>query len=159
MSQEENKKNIFSEKETPSYALLGQYVPVHKYNGSPVKNTTVPISSDIPKFCIYDGDYLEKKQISTNDLFGSTNGSILKVLKYFFLKLPIISFFFLKEKQAKIKESISTLDSINSDVDKLVSFFEGKSVINDKKYRKICEELIKANNIQSKITKEILEDF
>ena len=40
-----------------------------------------------------------------------------------------------------------------------VNYFEGKTVVNEQKYQKICEELIKANNIQAKIKKEFLDEF
>lgn len=86
-------------------------------------------------------------------------GNFWDFLKLLFFNLPIIEFLFLKIRQAKIRESISTLDNINEDVDKLVNYFEGKTVVNEQKYQKICEELIKANNIQAKIKKEFLDEF
>ncbi len=147
--------------ETPSYAILGKYVPVHKFSQEKYKSVTSPISnsSEVPKFCIYDGDYLEKNAISQDDLYKRAGGNFLQYIKFLFTNLPIVNFLFLKLKQLKIQESISTLDNINGDVDKLVSYFEGKSVINEKKYQKICEELVKANNIQTKIKKEFLEEI
>lgn len=149
----------FKKSEPTSIAVLGQYVPVHKVTSVPKNKVTSPVEKTEPKFCIYDGDYLKQEAISRQDLYGKIGGNLFSYLKYLFLNLPIINFLFLKIKQSKIRESISTLDSINEDVDKIARYFEGKSIVNEKKYQKICEELIKANNIQSQIKKDILEKF
>lgn len=157
------KKNFGKNKTFVSSAVLGQYVPVHKVDkNKPAEcsKTTAPAELYTPKFCVYDGDYLGKNsQISKKDLYGKMRGNFWDFLKLLFFNLPIIEFLFLKIRQAKIRESISTLDNINEDVDKLVNYFEGKTVVNEQKYQKICEELIKANNIQAKIKKEFLDEF
>lgn len=157
------KKNFGKNKTFVSSAVLGRYVPVHKIDkNKPAESskTTAPAELYTPKFCVYDGDYLGKNsQISKKDLYGKMRGNFWDFLKLLFFNLPIIEFLFLKIRQAKIRESISTLDNINEDVDKLVNYFEGKTVVNEQKYQKICEELIKANNIQAKIKKEFLDEF
>lgn len=149
--------------DSSSFTALGQYVPVHKFNSEnkPLvkEKATVPIEKQEPNFCIYDGDYLKSDTISRQDLYGKTGGNFWNYFKYLLLNLPIISFFFLKIKQSRIKDSILRLDSINEDVEKLAGYFQGKAIINEKKYQQICQELIKANNIQAHIKKDILEKF
>ena len=137
------------------YFPMSQYIPITRNIKSAPQKLKQSDISEIPTFSIYDGDYLARVSISKKDFFGNAKNSIFKFLKFLFVNMPIINFLYLKSKQAKIKKSISTLDCINEDVDKLVNYFEGKSVVNETKYKKICEELIKANNIQSEIKKEI----
>lgn len=161
---EKNSKNLLNKNKeekgvkfdkTSDFVPLGQYVPITKNIKSVPKKLNHTDISDIPTFSIYDGDYLSRVSLSKKDFFNYTKDNFFKFLKFLFVNLPIVDFFFLKLKQSKIRKSINSLDCINEDVDKLVNFFEGKSVVNESKYKKICEELIKANNIQSKIEKEI----
>ena len=153
MNRERLVKAFQSEKPS-DYIPMSQYIPITRATSAPkiIKHADI---SEIPTFSIYDGDYLARVSISKKDFSGNAKDNIFKFLKFLFVNIPIINFLYLKRKQAKIKKSIRTLDCINEDVDKLVNFFEGKSVVNETKYKKICEELIKANNIQSEIKKEI----
>ena len=154
LNKKNDKKNFIANK-SDEYIPMSKYIPISK-NIKPIpKKINHPDFSEIPTFSIYDGDYLSRVSISQKDFFGNAKDNIFKFLKFIFVNLPIINFFYLKIKQSKIKNSMNTLDCINEDVDKLVNFFEGKSVVNETKYKKICEELIKANNIQSEIEKEI----
>lgn len=69
-------------------------------------------------------------------------------------KIPVINYFFLKEKQAKLKVTLQDLNSINSNVDELINLSFPMEE-NFDKYKIISENLIKANEIHSKIIKEI----
>ena len=84
---------------------------------------------------------------------------LVRFFKIIFFNLPIINFLYLKLKESKIRDSISTLNSLNGNVDNYAKHFEGRSIMNEQKYQQICAELIKANNIQSQIKREILQDF
>lgn len=84
---------------------------------------------------------------------------ILKSMKVVFRgimeKVPVVNYFSLKEKQNKIKETINTLNSINNDVDELINLSVPSYGELADKYKFLSENLIKANNINSQIRKEI----
>ena len=169
-----SKKNIF-EKEKLSFIPMGQYVPVHKVSDKLTKDELAKIDAkeflkktsnpfekkDYPehKLCFYDGDYLKRQTLKKTNIYSFSGNMLVRFLKIIFFNLPIVNFLYLKIKESKIKDSISTLNSLNCNVDKYAEHFEGKSIINEQKYQQICAELIKANNIQSQIKRDILNDF
>ena len=169
-----SKKNIF-EKEKLSFSPMGLYVPVHKVSDKLTKDELAKIDAkeflkktsnpfekkDYPehKLCFYDGDYLKRQTLKKTNLYSFSGNMLVRFLKIIFFNLPIVNFLYLKIKESKIKDSISTLNSLNCNVDKYAEHFEGKSIINEQKYQQICAELIKANNIQSQIKRDILNDF
>lgn len=160
LSKEKIIKGI-NKKRTPEYAVLGQYVPVDKTfsaKNDPQKNKTNPVKNiEPPKFCIYDGDYIHSVNIDRKDIVKKNGKGFLNSLKIIFFNLPVISFFYLQIKHMKLKEFLSTLESINENTDIAANFFEGKMVLNEQKYKKICEELIKANNIHAQIEKNFID--
>jgi len=166
-----SKKNIFESGKT-SYIPMGQYVPVHKVADKLtkeelskidakdfLKKTTNPFEKkDLPehKLCFYDGDYLKRQTDENSDLYAFSGNMLVRFFKIIFFNLPIVNFLYLKFKESKIRDSISTLNSLNGNVDNYAKHFEGKSIINEQKYQQICAELIKANNIQTQIKRDIL---
>ena len=169
-----SKKNVF-EKGKTSYIPMGQYVPVHKVPDKLSKEelskidakdfskkTTNPFEKkdfQEHKLCFYDGDYLKQQTLEKTDLYSFSGNMLVRFFKIIFFNLPIINFLYLKLKESKIRDSISTLNSLNGNVDNYAKHFEGRSIMNEQKYQQICAELIKANNIQSQIKREILQDF
>lgn len=151
---EQEKERIiqsFNKKSTPEVALLGQYVPVSKMKkfnlkgADKLKSVTNPVQNSLPpKFCVYDGDYLG---IDKNEktLAEQKQNAVFKILKNIFVNIPVVSFFLLKIKQLKLREFLTTLESVNANTDRAADFFEGKTVLNEEKYRKICAELRKIN--------------
>lgn len=80
--------------------------------------------------------------------------SIVRVAKRFFSNVPVIGYFMMKEKQAKLKSTLKSLNSINSEVDELINLSSPYGEQPDK-YKILCENLVKANNIHAQIRKEI----
>lgn len=171
-----SKKNIFEKSQT-SHIPMGQYVPVHKVADKLTKEELskidakeflkkTPQSNPFEKkvepthtLCFYDGDYLKNQTYEEANLYSFSGNMFVRFFKIIFFNLPIVNFLYLKLKESKIKDSISTLNSLNCNVDRYAKHFEGKSIINEQKYQQICSELIRANNIQSQIKRDILQDF
>lgn len=169
-----SKQNIFDKTKT-SHIPMGQYVPVHKVKDKLteeelskidakefLKKTpqTNPFEKRVEqehKLCFYDGDYLKRQTLEKADIYSFSGNMLTKFVKIIFFNLPIINFLYLKFKESKIRDSISTLNLLNGNVDEYAKHFEGKSIINEQKYQQICAELIKANNIQTQIKRDILK--
>lgn len=157
---EQEKEKIvqsFSKKVTPEVALLGQYVPVTKTKKFDLKGADKLQSNpfqkkETPKFCIYDGDYLG---IDKNDNSEKKQKVVWRILKNILTNMPVISFFLLKIKQLKLREFLTTLEAVNANTDRAAEFFEGKTVLNEEKYRKICAELRNAQEL-GKFSKDII---
>lgn len=155
----------FKSAQTSNYTTLGQYIPIHKYSGnnSAAVNTgkfTSPLKPlDTPKFNIYEGDYICNSKVDKKELYKKLAKNTARIFKLLFFNIPFLNFFSWQDKQFKIKETLSKIESINQDVDKLVSHFEGKSPMNEQKYREICDELIRVSKLQSKIKKEIMDEL
>ena len=155
-----NNKIVFEEEkeEYPenSYAVLGKYVPIHKYtkkSDTPKeKKVTSPIENTEPTFCIYDGDYIQGKNYNNSKIVKKQFGDYLKA---FFVNLPFINILFLLLKKSKIKQTISTIDEMSYDIDTYSMFMK----TNPLKYQAICKNLIKTSNIQKKIQKEIIDEM
>lgn len=158
-----SKKNIF---EKQNHIPMGQYVPVHRVADKLTKEELSKIDAKeflrkIPqsnpfekkietehKLCFYDGDYLKNQ--THESLYSFSGNMFVRFFKIIFFNLPIINFLYLKFKESKIKDSISTLNSLNCNVNEYAKHFEGRSIINEQKYQQICTELIRTNNLQTK---------
>ena len=174
-SKKTSESKIVFDKKNSSYIPMGQYVPVHKVPDKLskeelskidakefLKKTSNPFEKkdfQEHKLCFYDGDYLKQQTLEKTDLYAFSGNMLVRFFKIIFFNLPVVNFLYLKLKESKIKDSISTLNSLNGSVDNYAKHFEGKSIINEQKYQQICAELIKANNIQSQIKRDILSDF
>jgi hypothetical protein len=161
-SNEKPLKKVSAKKELPKqnkpYVAMGQYIPVHKNiekNNQKITSHTNPISNSQPKFCISDADYFCVNSSVENNNSNKLGKNVLNFWKTIFVNLPVINFVYLKIKQAEIKKSIVTLHAINEDVDNYVKNFEGKSVLNEDKYRKICAELKKASDVKQQLENDI----
>lgn len=117
---------------------------------------------------IFDNSFLQneqnmvdatKKNEANNSIVKSDFNQILKSIRVVFRgileKVPVVNYFALKEKQNKIKETINTLNSINNDVDELINLSVPSYGELSDKYKILTDSLIKANNINSQIRKEI----
>lgn len=133
---------------------------------NPVRVDKKP-SSMKKRLNIFDNQYLQSEEnISESVNFQGKNKIIIRsdfnqllasmkvVFKGVLEKVPVVNYFVLKEKQDKIKETINRLNSINNDVDELINSSVPFGEIPDK-YKILSENLMKANNINSQIRKEI----
>jgi len=80
--------------------------------------------------------------------------NIKKAFEHFFTSTPLFNYFFLKQKQMKIKQTVETLNDISQNVDELlntsVPFGEEETV-----YRDIAQNLTTAAGILGKANKNI----
>jgi len=126
------KLDFDAKKEDNPFAVLGKYVPVHKYdeNNSSSK-TTSPIEKqkkEHSKLNICDNDYLIYKYFDEYNINGK-KFTLWKFLKFLVLNLPLINVFFLKFKESKIRKTIETLDDMSSDIGIYSKFLRNSAVI------------------------------
>lgn len=145
------KKNVFSQ------------IPAKVSN--PVKQEKK--ANPIKRLNVFDNHFLQdsedisglspdtdaKKPLPKSD-FEHLLVSINNVLNNILVKIPVVNYFVLKERQNKLKENIKSLNSINSDVDELINLSVPYGEQSEK-YRALSENLMRANNINSQIRKEI----
>lgn len=123
-------------------------------------------TNTIKRLNVFDNYFLQDKQPPEENLknnqsnkffissdFKQVFKSLQVVFKGTLEKVPVVNYFVLRDKQNRIKETIKTLSTINNDMDELISlsYPYGES----DKYKMLSETIIKANNIHSKIRKEI----
>lgn len=145
------KQNVFSKVSSKNIALVKS------------EKKTNPIK----RLNIFDNYFLQNEQIVTGvskneepnkSLVKPDANQILRSMKVVFRgileKIPVMNYFVLKEKQNKIKETIMSLDSLNNEVDELINLSVPYGETSDK-YKILSENLMKANNINSQIRKEI----
>lgn len=155
-SSEKNKKNNpFAVKDNVSYTALSQYVPIHKLENSASEGSskmTSPFTEkkEPPKttFSMYDSDYFKNQYSDNLDLTGGTGGKIWKLIKYLFVNMPVINILYLKFKQLKIKETISALDNMSSDIYCSSRYLQNSAVINSQKFSNFSGKQI-SNVVQS----------
>ncbi len=96
-------------------------------------------------------DHADKLQTNNFEQFTKTLGVAFRGL---LTKLPVINYFVMKDKHDRLKQTISNLNSINSNVDEMMKtsmpYGEQAEV-----YKVLTENIMKANNIHSQIQKEI----
>ncbi len=131
--------------------------------------TTAPISNNskhfprVKRLNSMDNEFLfnEGKNIEADTLNKSNSFNVFHLVnrasvafKGFLEKMPVIGYFVTKEKRAKIKETLDSLNAINNDVDSLlktsVPYGEQSGV-----YEVITENIMKANNIHAQMQKDI----
>ncbi len=112
-----------------------------------------------------DTDYLpdeaevqEEKFQNENIFLENEQNSLIKRLKksidYFLTSMPLINYFFLKEREQKIKKTVEKLNDINQNIDELLNtaapFGEEDTI-----YQNIAENLTNAANILGKDKKNM----
>lgn len=123
-------------------------------------------TNTIKRLNIFDNYFLQDGQVPEENsknsqlkksFISSDSKQVFKSMQVAFKgvleRVPVINYFVLRDKQNKIKETIKTLSTINNDMDELIrlSYPYGES----DKYKMLSETIIKANNIHSRIKKEI----
>ena len=131
-----------------------------------IKNTSIPIRKKRKnkRLNTIDSEYLPDEEIKVetnknNDNFfiaekSSSFASFKKGMKHFFSTTPLINYFFLREKEGKIKKTVEQLNDITQNVDELlnsaVPYGEEKML-----YQDIAQNLSNAATLFGKANKEI----
>ena len=137
ISKHSNKKQIKRKNKNKRLNTLdSEYLPDEASENS----NNVQISDD-------NNIFVGSKQVSYIQNFK-------KAWEYFFENTPLINYFFLKQKQAHIKQAVEHLNDINQNVDEMINtsvpFGEEKSVYSD-----IARSLTEAASIIGKVSKDI----
>lgn len=138
-----------------------------KINSTPHSNPNAKSHKVNKRINAYDNELLYYEEVSRlNQTESDSNNFFLKsdsqkvwlafkrLIKNIAVRLPIINYFVLKEKQNKLKTTLADLNSINSSMDELINSSVPFGEQSDK-YKKFSENIVKANNIHAKIKKEI----
>ncbi len=133
------------------------------------ENTTKPIKKSTKKhkrnkrLNTYDTDYLPdeideeiQKEEGNNFFVEKGNNKISENMKkaaeYFFTSIPLVNYFYLRQKKKKIENTIQKLNNINQNIDDLMNsaipFGESTSMYTD-----IAKNLTEAANIIGKANK------
>lgn len=132
----------------------------------PVPNNVKPKATNpIKRLNTFDNDFLPQenqaesvkkpfKNIFQKPDFNHLTNQVAVAFKSLMANTPVINYFLMKDKQSKLKKTLNTLNAINSDVDELINLAVPYGEQSDK-YKMLCENLVKANQIHSQIRKEI----
>ncbi len=86
-----NKTDVqyFEAVQTPEYAILGKYIPVHRYDKKNQTNNNmsrfVITPSEPHKFCIYEGDYERKIRADKKQLYQNYLKNLMLSIKLIFI--------------------------------------------------------------------------
>jgi len=106
----------------------------------------------------YDSELLYQEEAIKVDLTGKSSGNVMgrsfvSLMKAFGSRLPVVSYFLLKDKKNKIKSTINTLNSINDSVDEIVNTSSPYGETD--KYDVLWQKIMEANNVNSKFNDEL----
>lgn len=130
------------------------------------KNIKSKGTNPIKRLNTYDNDFLPQEDVSnqiqkSNNIFKHSDFSqfsnhLMAAFKGLITNTPVINYFIMKDRQSKLKQTLNKLNSINSDVDELINLSVPFGEKTDK-YKMLCENLVKANQIHAQIRREIQE--
>ena len=124
-----------------SFAVLGQYVPIHKFEKNKEEHQNQKATSpfeqknESSRLNIYDGDYLQYQYSDRLNLYSNNKLNIWQYLKYLFFNLPLINILYLKIKQSKIRQTINTIDKMSLDINNYSNYLRNSASVSTPKFK------------------------